>query len=377
MKLKKENLSLAILNFAYLSSVVYIPLTFLDIAITNKLLPLISLLSIFFILRADIKRSDFIRFGALFFLAVSCLLSVRSYMSLAYSFVVLSLLSFGIPYYVLLKMYGHDFLRRHIAFILFVSGVAATLSIVEYLIPSSIDFLFFLRGSIYSEKGQVSSLFSNPNVFGLMMAFSCYLAIAFGKSKISVIGFLALFMLGVVFSGSRMAMLVVLAVLLLSFVRLPRPSHKVFLMMSVSVSAFLSLNNDLIAEVVDLNTRGEIWSGVMIAFKENPLFGIGLGQFQADVASYAPGFADQAANNFFLGILAELGLVGAGLMFWLLISPIWVGGEYINERLWTHSATMLMLLIASQFSEYMVLYVAPYVLMLTLFVAVAKWSSHR
>ena len=172
MKLSRQKFYLYTVNFAYISSIVYVPITVANNAVTNKVLPVISLCCLFIFLRNDIKATHLMTFPVVFLLAFSSFLSVGGYISLAYTLVFLSLIAFVFPYFTLLSIYGEEFLNKHLRFIFAVSVISVILGWIEYLYPSIVDKIFFMRGSIYLAKGQVSSLFSNPNVFGLMMAFA-------------------------------------------------------------------------------------------------------------------------------------------------------------------------------------------------------------
>jgi len=60
-------------------------------------------------------------------------------------------------------------------------------------------------------------------------------------------------------------------------------------------------------------------------FESHPLFGVGIGRFQALSSRYAsPGWKRRGnAHNNFLQMLGELGLIGLGLMVWLVGSTLW------------------------------------------------------
>jgi O-antigen ligase len=137
----------------------------------------------------------------------------------------------------------------------------------------------------------------------------------------------------------------------------------------------MSLNFNLVFDLINLNLRDEIWQAAIVAFYSDPLFGIGLGQFQEDISIYASGYLEQSANNLFVGLLSELGIIGFLLFNYFWLKPILSYKKQANEHLWYQSSTLLLLLIASQFSEYMLLYVGPYVLLIVLFIAIVQWSS--
>ena len=375
MTLSRQSSFLFIINFAYISSIIYVPIVIANNAVTNKMLPFLSLCFLFFLLRNEIKSTHLKKFPAVFLLILSSILSVGGYISLAYTLVFLSLIAFVFPYYTLLSLYGEKFLNRHLKFILTVSVVSTILGWVEFLYPSFIDEVFFMRGSIYLHKGQVSSVFSNPNVFGLMMAFSFQIAMQLYKNILIVLIFFAIFLSGTLLSESRMAISIIFIMLFLKIIPINKISQKLTILTTTLLILFMSFNFNLVSDIVNFNLRDEIWQGAIGAFYSHPLFGIGLGQFQEDVSIYASGYSDQSANNLFVGLLSELGVIGFLLFNYFWLQPILTHKKQPTKHLWYQSSTILLFLIASQFSEYMLLYVGPYVLLIVLFIAVVRWSS--
>jgi len=375
MKLSRQSSFLFIINFAYISSIIYVPIVIANNAVTNKILPFVSLCCLFILLRNEIKLTHLMKFSVVFLLALSSILSVGGYISLAYTLVFLSLIAFVFPYFTLFSLYGEGFLNRHLKFIVTVSVISVILGWIEFLYPSIIDKVFFMRGSIYLHKGQVSSLFSNPNVFGLMMAFSFQIAMLLYKNILVVIIFFAIFLSGTLLSESRMAMSIISIMLFLKIIPINKISQKFTVLIIILLALFISFNFNLVFDLVNLNLRDEIWQGAIGAFYSHPLFGIGLGQFQEDISIYASGYLEQSANNLFVGLLSELGMIGFLLFNYFWLKPILSHKKQANKHLWYQSSTILLFLIASQFSEYMLLYVGPYVLLIVLFIAVVRWSS--
>tara|TARA_B100000787_G_C16193345_1_gene298978 strand:- start:1402 stop:2532 length:1131 start_codon:yes stop_codon:yes gene_type:complete len=375
MKLSRQSSFLFIINFAYISSIIYVPIVIANNAVTNKMLPFVSLCCLFILLRNEIKLTHLMKFPTVFLLALSSILSVGGYISLAYTLVFLSLIAFVFPYFTLLSLYGEGFLNRHLKFIVTVSLASVILGWIEFLYPSIIDKAFFMRGSIYLHKGQVSSIFSNPNVFGLMMAFSFQISMLLYKNFLVILIFFAIFLSGTILSDSRMAMSVISIMLFLKIIPINKISQKFTVSITTLFVVYISLNFNLVFDLVNLNLRDEIWQGAIVAFYSNPLFGIGLGQFQEDISIYVSGYTEQSANNLFVGLLSELGIIGFILFNYFWLKPILSHKKQTDKHLWYQSSTILLFLIASQFSEYMLLYVGPYVLIMVLFIAVVRWSS--
>ena len=126
------------------------PIVIANNAVTNKMLPFVSLCCLFILLRNEIKLTHLMKFPTVFLLALSSILSVGGYISLAYTLVFLSLIAFVFPYFTLLSLYGEGFLNRHLKFIVTVSLASVILGWIEFLYPSIIDKAFFMRGSICS-----------------------------------------------------------------------------------------------------------------------------------------------------------------------------------------------------------------------------------
>jgi hypothetical protein len=144
---------------------------------------------------------------------------------------------------------------------------------------------------------------------------------------------------GIMFSGSRVAMVAVapsLVYVLLTLSRI-RPRARVVSLAAV-VGAFLALL-PLVPESTmerlvntsgdrtqgDLNGRTELWSRAYATFKEHPITGVGTGAFREETSW-------KVAHNVWLRFAAELGLVGLGL-FLLLLFVLFV-------RAWRTPGTM-------------------------------------
>lgn len=375
MNFSRQSVALFLINFAYISSIIYIPLVIANNSVLNRVFPFFALCLLLFILRSQIKTSLFMKFPVFFLISIASLLSAGSFISLAYTIVFITLISFVFPYSVLINLYGKDFLYKHLKFIVGVSIITALIGWVEFLNPTIVDQFFFLRGSIYLHKGQVSSLFSNPNVFGLMMAFTFQIVCLLYRNVLIVVLFFAFFYSTILLSESRMAIFLVYLILILRIIPLINISPKILISLITSFTIILSLNFTFLFEFLDLNFRDEIWEGARKAFFSNPILGIGLGQFQEDVSFFASGYKEQSVNNLFVGLLSELGIIGLILFTYFWLKPIISYKRRSNHNLWLKSSTALMILINSQFSEYMILYVGPYVLLIVLFIAAAEWAG--
>jgi len=377
MHVSKKILSLFLINFSYISSIIYVPLLVAGHAVSNKILPIISLLLLIFILKNEIKLKHLKTFHFVFFIAISFMVSVGGLLSLVYTVVFLSFLLFIFPYFVLFKLYGEVFIRRHLFFILYTSFLSVIFAWFEYLYPATASEIFFLRGSIYSEKGQVSSFFSNPNMLGIMVAISFQIANVLYKKNIIILSSIFLvFLSGVWLTGSRMAMGLIIAIFILKIIPIIKISQTFLICLAISLTFYMSINFHIMENYVNLNLRGEVWGGALSAFSSNIFFGIGLGQFEQDIGLYVFGHDKQSPNNLFVGLLSEVGFVGFVLFFCLILRTLY---SYFKKPVKNHinyqSSVMVMFLIISQLSEYLLLHVGSYVLLLVLFLAVVEWSK--
>lgn len=375
MNLSRQSASLFLINFAYLSSIIYVPFVIFNNSVINKFFPFFCLCCLFVLLKKEIKLIYLKKFFVVFLIAVFSILSSGGFISLAYTLVFLSLIAFIFPYYTLLKLYKEDFLYKHLYFIVGVSIVALIFGWIEYLYPSIVDQLFFLRGSIYLHKSQVSSFFSNPNIFGLMMAFTFQIACILHRNIFIVLMFFAIFLSGAFLSESRMSIFIIFLMLFFKIIPLNKTSLKFLVSLTTLSVTFFSFNYYELYGYLDFNLRDEVWDGAIAAFFSNPILGIGLGQFQLDVSTFAISYFNQSANNMFLGLLAEIGIIGFTLFNYFWLKPIISYKKGSHQRLWFNSSIGLMFLINSQYSEYMIIYVSPYVLLILLFIAVAQWTS--
>lgn len=114
-----------------------------------------------------------------------------------------------------------------------------------------------------------------------------------------------------------------------------------------------------------LGGRTEIWSVGIDIFYQNPLLGIGAGNFRTAVGNYF--MADRAPHNVFLAILVEQGIIGLGAflfilavifnyvlrapprerIFLLTLMAIWVATAFTSNWEWRKQTWLLLALIAA------------------------------
>ena len=317
---KKERLLLILFSLMYVSSIVYIPIEIGGSSILNKILPIFFFILIGGMVYDKISVSTLKRFNLLYLFIVLILLSSnRSYTSLVYSINISFLLMYIVLIYTLAVSYGLSFLDNCLKFIYHFSVLIALIAFFEFYFPNLANNLFFLRGSIYSDKGHMSSLYSNPNVFGLCSSFSIGIGYLLKLKKYRLIILNLILLLGVVYSGSRMALFSSLGIIFLNLLNLRISSLKLTLL-GIFFLVASSLFYDDILRLIDLNLRNTVWDGTIKAYKSNPLLGLGFGQFQYEISRFTNISIKQSPNNMFFGFISEAGIVSSLVFLFFVIS---------------------------------------------------------
>ncbi len=152
---------------------------------------------------------------------------------------------------------------------------------------------------------------------------------------------------GIMFSGSRVAMVAVLPsvfYVLLTLARLRPRGRAIALMGLVGLFAVLVplVPQSTIDRLVntsgdrtqgDFNGRTELWSQAYLTFKQHLFTGVGTGAFREETSW-------KVAHNVWLRFAAELGLVGLGL-FLLLLAMLFLGVSRETRTLRQFSFTIL------------------------------------
>jgi O-antigen ligase len=206
-------------------------------------------------------------------------------------------------------------------------------------------------------------MYTNPNIFGVVSALSiAALQIIFFYKRMKFLLFIILMILlltGVYLSGSRMsiALSLVSIVLFNLYVRLHKDWFLIFVVVLIAAVTFLF---EIIETVVDLNFRGVIWAASLDVIEDNLFFGVGLGNLQYSIQNYSSEITwTQSANNFFIGWLAEAGLVSSILFLFLFF-------KFTRIKMFAKEgfSFFLILLLVSQFSEYFIIYVSIFTFLL-------------
>lgn len=365
LTIKKRNLLVALYAFSIFFSFFYIPVEVSGTAVSTKIIPvfLLGLVTLLCMSKGLFRSGWF--YVIIFSAALPLFGSIQGLGSLIYfgNYFLLSVLVFSSVYSFLLAYGGEGFnlLLRQFVNVGFLVGVAGILQFFYY--ESMTSLWFMIDTPYYESKGQVASMYSNPNIFGILTAMSmaCLVAVR-GDSK-EKYSFLDYFIFGVLLfavwvSGSRMALLIaLLSVLAYRFYCLLYFRYAVG---SIFVLMFLmTYSFGFVGGYVDLNFRGEIWSTSFDIFSDYFLFGVGLGQLQYKISEYSD-VIDwvQSANNFYVGWLVESGLVSFLMMLFLLA----VLFSRPCKRIVSISFVFLLLLV-TQFSEYFIIYVGAFVVL--------------
>lgn len=208
--------------------------------------------------------------------------------------------------------------------------------------------------SIFREKqymyGRCSSLFDNPNHFGTFMTITFILGIFFlmkEKKKMKFVIFEILILSGVLFSGSRSAMIwsfVGVTILIYNMRKYCDLKFKkrYLILFFIFIVVLLTLNREELERLTlilegfknkDFNMisgyRGYIWASSFEMMKANPLFGIGNGNVQKEMINYIN--HEFGTHSLYVSLLVENGIVGF-TAFMTFVFRSYKKAKYINNR---------------------------------------------
>ena len=201
---------------------------------------------------------------------------------------------------------------------------------------------------------RVDTQFGDRNAAGSYFAMMLFIALAFvARKQLFYIAAVVMLAAGLWIAGSRSAMVataIVTAVAGLLAVR-RRPRHNAVVAIALvalaasCIAAWLwypAARNDPV--MYSITTRLALWKGAVDMMLDHPLFGVGLGRFYPLSHDYAGEVLDRVwrarenAHNYFVQILAELGIPGLLFFVALLVgslrtawadreaSPLWTAG---------------------------------------------------
>lgn len=338
------------------------------------------LISILLILLKNLKIKHFKNYTFLFIITISFSFSAFSTLNSIIYLVNFFLYSiFFLALYASFDIYGYDFIKKYSRLLYLFAIFVSILAVFEYFFYYQMNNIFLFRGSPYYEsKGQVCALYSNPNIFGMMTALSMQLGFIVYESKLKIL-FTSLFIImGVLLSGSRMALAILLLIFIVNTLKIRFNSFTTIFISLFSLVG-LSIISLYLTGLIDLNFRDVIWGASFDAFIENPYFGMGIGNFQNNINQFLDIDWIQGANNLFWGLLIEAGIVTSILFYlFLLISTFSNKKLKLKYKLFDFKMGLLLsLLIISQFSEYFLIYVTPYLFLLFLSIAAIKFNKEQ
>jgi O-antigen ligase/lipoprotein NlpI len=246
--------------------------------------------------------------------------------------------------------------------LLILSSLLGIYGIFQY---QGIDFAFW-KGNI--ARSQVFGLFGNVNYFAeylivplplaISLFFACQnrvykvlllvgilamggsLILTFTRGSYLAIGISLIFMFllylvsqgkGFIKEHKKIFILVLAFIILITFIfTAPNPLNKSGTVIS-KIKSRISV--DQLIQGHNIKRRIAIWKFTVLMIKDHPLLGSGLGTFKYNSLSYQAKFFDQGQNrslypygiadkthNEYLQLWAELGILGLGIFFWIIIT---------------------------------------------------------
>lgn len=217
------------------------------------------------------------------------------------------------------------------------------------------------QSEFWSSIGRFVGTFSDPNSFGIFVALlvpvlwsvpqrgARLLALAWLAAAVLWSGSRSLYLgvlvlsLGALWAVKRKVALIIVALAVVALVvwnSLLLPYHSVLLTSGLPVGLTRLLESVSLRTLPDaLFSRSAFGSLALEVWGQHPMFGVGLGAFRHWVAPYAESLGlglhawSDNPNNFYLGVAAELGLMGLLALLWGLASWRWRDGSTRTERL--------------------------------------------
>lgn len=191
-------------------------------------------------------------------------------------------------------------------------------------------------------------LMENANSFGHLAALALPLALyqyLYRDGMIRIVGLVLSVLLvgGVVASVSRGALLSVLIVVTVTLLRERRRAIPLLLVIGVAMAAAPFMpnyfqervgnlamdvkNSVMIGQQHDLTSRGYLNTAGLRIWAAHPIIGVGIGNFghyyvQSEFREDLSGTEATITHNIYIQALAEMGIVGAAVLAWLLLSSV-------------------------------------------------------
>lgn len=389
LNLTKDNVSLwtNAIEASVIALVVLVPIIFSPRCITlfippkEAIMQVLVLLALMFwglkmVSREELKfTSTPLNFPVLSFITI-CTLSLIWSNNFFVSLKELPLFLAGpLLYFVITNnIFAERQISRILNILLIVGGLFGIYGILQY---GGIDFSFWIRNI---GRQQVFGLFGNVNFFAeyliipLPIAVSLFFASQNKFKKILLlIAILAMgISLTVTFTRSSYlgfgASLIFMAILFMtlqgkSFIKENKKFFIIILVAIIIITLLFVIPNplnksgtviykiksrisvsQLIQNSYTIKSRISNWKFTTLMIKDNPLLGSGIGTYKYNSLRYQARFLEQGQNrsiypyifatkthNEYLQLWAELGIVGLGIFFWLIVSYFYYGLRFIKR----------------------------------------------
>ncbi len=213
-------------------------------------------------------------------------------------------------------------------------------SMAWYTVDRAIYDLFPVKMDLGSGFNRSCATFSNPNIFAQFMVFSIPFVAAYGFSgrrsapKIMARVSLLLAIAGLLVSFSRGAYLALGAIAIVMCIANIRRLVPILMVLSSVVMLMPDSVYNRLATMGDASDnaileRFELWGIAMQLFLEAPLFGHGAGVGATFEALQQEGYFNAHMHNVLLQMLAEGGIVGLGLLLFVIWKLFRTGFELI------------------------------------------------
>lgn len=199
--------------------------------------------------------------------------------------------------------------------------ISATL-VTAWGIMQLIGFDPFGKIAYYNHSNKFSACLDNPNIMGnyLCLAFPFFFALK--EPKYKLMGLLVF--AGIILSKSVLSIGVAFASIILIFLFMQRKNKLLWILMIflvILMAVFVLQNINLLKISSGFSGRIDVWKQALIHFKENPLFGQGLGSFKTFELKTVGTLVRELHNDWFeRGI--ELGIIGLSLMILVVINSL-------------------------------------------------------
>lgn len=267
-------------------------------------------------------------------------------------------------FYKIITLYDTMYQREIPTYNILISR-AVTIISVAFIIGLLIDPSTFYRQTHGGEVSRLGGFIINPNELGMLavLGATCgYLELFYRKNiPINVIGIILAIAI-LLLTQSRSSLGAFLLVTGIFILKLDNPTIKIGII-AIGVAAMPFIINTIIIkqgdieEVMSMTGRLPFWSDLITyGFPERPLLGYGFmsispSPFTAKFDSIHA-YAASMTHNTFVQVLINLGLVGAFIVLFQMITTFYAVGTAKNKKLQLMAACMLIPLIINSLTEF-------------------------